>query len=362
MRKKNRFSHCIVLQCDNTECDCTHRFHTSQKQGPSYVVNTRAVLAFREIGRGHSAMVTFAKLMNMPPPPTSSNLMKIQNNKLLPAVKQLANDSMVTNAMNVKEVCANDMGECGISLDGSWQKRGHTSHNGVVTAISLDTKKCLDVEVMSDKCKACQKWQNRVNDAKHPEWKASHQCKINHTGSANSMEAAGALRIFERSLVSWGLKYKNMLGDGDSSTYNNIVESKPYGEDCIHNKLECIGHVQKRVGSRLRKLKNASKGVKLSDGKGLGGKGRLTNGKIDILQNYYGLAVRENLDDVDKMATAIKGVVYHIASTDSDPQHHLCPDGNDSWCGYKRDMESYKHKNGIPKSALLKLLSQCSMT
>ena len=36
---------------------------------------------------------------------------------------------------------------------------GHTSHNGVVTAISLDTKKCLDAEIMSDKCKACQKWQ-----------------------------------------------------------------------------------------------------------------------------------------------------------------------------------------------------------
>ncbi len=35
-----------------------------------------------------------------------------------------------------------DEGECGISLDGSWQKRGHASHNGIVTAISLDTKKC----------------------------------------------------------------------------------------------------------------------------------------------------------------------------------------------------------------------------
>ena len=38
-----------------------------------------------------------------------------------------------------------------------------------------------------------------------------------------------------------------------------------------------------------------------------------------MLQNYYGLAVRENLDDVNKMATAIKAVVYHVASTDSDP-------------------------------------------
>ena len=50
-----------------------------------------------------------------------------------------------------------------------------------MTAILLDTKKCLDLENMSDKCKACQKWQKRVNDPKYPDWKASHQCKINHT-------------------------------------------------------------------------------------------------------------------------------------------------------------------------------------
>lgn len=171
-------------------------------------------MAFREIGRGHSAMVTFTKVMNMPHHhQLGRNFMKIQNNKLLPVVKQLANDSMVTNATNVKEVCGNDMGECGISLDGSWQRQGHTSHNGVVTAISLDTKKRLDVEIMSDKCKACQKWEKRVNDPKYPKWKANHQCKINHTGSANSMEAAGALRGF----------FKDPTFHGDSNTRTCLV-------------------------------------------------------------------------------------------------------------------------------------------
>jgi hypothetical protein len=46
--------------------------------------------------------------------------------------------------------------------------------------------------------------------------------------------------------------------------------------------------------------------LKLADGKGLAGKGRLTDAKIDILQNYYGLAVRENLDSVDNMAKYIE--------------------------------------------------------
>jgi hypothetical protein len=49
-------------------------------------VNVRAVLAFREIGKGHNAMTTFNKVMNMPAPPTKRNFTKIQNEKVLPAV------------------------------------------------------------------------------------------------------------------------------------------------------------------------------------------------------------------------------------------------------------------------------------
>jgi hypothetical protein len=45
------------------------------------------------------------------------------------------------------------------------------------------------------------------------------------------METVGAVRIFNQSCSTRGLKYTNMLGDGDSSTYCAIVESKPYGED-----------------------------------------------------------------------------------------------------------------------------------
>ena len=114
-----------------------------------------------------------------------------------------------------------------------------------ITVISLDTKKCLDVEVLSDKCQECQKWEEKINDPGYNAWKASHECKINHEGSAGSMEITGAVWIFKRSMATRGLKYVDMLGD--SSTYNSIVESQPYGEDSIPNKLECIGHVQKRV-------------------------------------------------------------------------------------------------------------------
>ncbi|CAB4023895.1 Hypothetical predicted protein [Paramuricea clavata] len=106
-------------------------------------------------------------------------------------------------------------------------------------------------------------------------------------------------------MLNGDLNTRTWLEDGDSATYSSFVDSKPYGDESVPKKLE----VQKRVGSRLRKLKSTYKGTKLSDEKSL--------------------AARENLDDVAKMAKAMKATLYHVASSDEKPQHHLCPDGED---------------------------------
>ena len=53
-------------------------------------------------------------------------------------------------------------------------------------------------------------------------------------------------------------------------------------------KKDCVGHIQKRMGIALRRLKDDHKGEKLLDGKTIGGQGRLSIGLINSLQNYYG--------------------------------------------------------------------------
>ena len=58
-------------------------------------------------------------------------------------------------------------------------------------------------------------------------------------------------------------------------------------------KKECVGHVQKQVGTALLKLKK--------ENKGLGGKGKLTDALIDRLQNYYGIAIRSNVGNLEAM-------------------------------------------------------------
>lgn len=73
------------------------------------------------------------------------------------------------------------------------------------------------------------------------------------------------------------------------NAYKSVGDAQPYGPDIVINKLECVGHVQKRMGTRLRNLKAQKKIVKLSDGKPLAGrpKGRLTNLAIQKIQTFY---------------------------------------------------------------------------
>lgn len=67
------------------------------------------------------------------------------------------------------------------------------------------------------------------------------------------MEVDAIKIMFERSINN-GVKYRNYIGDGDSKTYTGDLNSKPYGDDFLINKEECVGHVQKRMGKRLRDL------------------------------------------------------------------------------------------------------------
>ena len=69
----------------------------------------------------------------------------------------------------------------------------------------------------------------------------------------------------------------------------------------------------------LRKLKTMCKEKKLSDGKGLDGVGRLNEVKIDTLQNYFGLAIRQNVADIIGMQNKLMASLYHVCSNNENP-------------------------------------------
>lgn len=172
-----------------------------------------------------------------------------------------------------------------------------------------------------------------------------------YEGNSGEMETAAAVNIFHRSQEKYGVRYTRFLGDGDSKAYKAVCESKPYGNIQVE-KLECVGHVQKRMGTQMRKLKQKLGKTPLSDGKTI--RGRLTDAIIDKLQTYYGKAIRENGDDLEKMMNAVWATFFHSVSTDEKPLHNMC---SIEWCKYLKSeaagtINDYNHTKPIDKAVM----------
>ena len=54
------------------------------------------------------------------------------------------------------------------------------------------------------------------------------------------------------------------------------------------------------------------------------------------------------------MQNAVMAIWYHSQSTDESPDHDLCPAGENSWCGFQRDLaketSDYEHEHPLPKA------------
>ncbi|GFW60917.1 uncharacterized protein TNCV_4871281 [Trichonephila clavipes] len=278
----------------------------NKKDTKMYEMNTRLAYAMRSVGKGEAAAKVFCGVMNLPPPPKRfyESLHALNN-----ATEKVAKVSMALAAAETLSF-NNGNPNVPVAIDGTWQKRGHTSLNCVVMAVSVDTGKVVDAEILSRKC-SC-----HFNGNLH-----SDECSANYFGNSGGMEV---------------------------EAYKAVLESKPY-KDVNIEKLECVGHVEKRMGTRLRALK--LKGKKLEDKKSLGGRNRLTDAEVDKLQRYYGLAIRNNSGNLSAMKQAIWAIFFHKISAVLNPQHGLCPLGDDSWCGYNRSKlkgDTYKHKHNLP--------------
>ncbi|GFU24687.1 uncharacterized protein TNCV_3178271 [Trichonephila clavipes] len=238
--------------------------------------------------------------------------------KLLNVASVVSKNAMIEAADEVRKLKnTSDVAECGVTVDGTWQRRGHSSLNGCVAVLSIDTSKVVDLEVMSKWCRNC----NTSKSSEKSKHVKKHHCSCNHQRSAGSMEPVGAYRLFERSRETRKLEYVEFYGDGDSKSLLAVKDI--YGIDSVR-KYECIGHIQKRVGSKLRILKTKEKG--------LGGKGKLSDSFIDKIQNYYGIAIRSNIGNLEEMQRAVIAAFYHCCSGKSSTMHGQCPLGSELLC------------------------------
>uniref|UniRef100_A0A7M5UK02 Mutator-like transposase domain-containing protein n=1 Tax=Clytia hemisphaerica TaxID=252671 RepID=A0A7M5UK02_9CNID len=273
---------CETLTLFCKSCSHISEFKTSPRSSNkilAYDVNIRSVYAAQQIGR--AGLSKFNNLMELPAPVTSKPFTHIQNN-LLETISQRtskvlkdAADNLLTKTLteNPKNITVLDNGEIiadvSVIVDGTWQRRGHSSKIGVVFVISVETGEVLDYEVKSLFCHSCSKRQSSMTESDFQKWYETHakECEINHKGSSDFMETSGAKEIFLRSIDKYNLKYTVFVGDGDSSCFGSVKEAceEVYGDGYNLNKEECVGHVQKRMGTRLRTYKKNMRGQKLAD-------------------------------------------------------------------------------------------------
>ena len=77
------------------------------------------------------------------------------------------------------------------------------------------TKKVLDFASANKFCRICEASKSK---GKEP---GCHDCRISHTGSSKSMEAAVGVRLFQKA-PNHGVKYTVFIGDDDSATIAKI--------------------------------------------------------------------------------------------------------------------------------------------
>ena len=304
--------------------------------GRAYDIND--VYSCKSNGVGYAQACSFISDLNLPQP-TTSCAYYTKLDKLATACTKALEEYFRIIRIIVKEEHLKlekrrtdvdvDTVDIAVSYDGTWQKRGHTSRNGVFVAIDVLTGYVVDFEVMSNYCQVCEK-RPKKDDSEYNEFWRKHQdaCKKNHDSSSNAMERRSKDHLAEIYNTTGPLRYTVFLGDGDSLAYDAVCSLNVYGDVSV-KKEECIKHVAKRLRTHLKNLKVSYKKTLTP----ISGKGKLTDTLMRDLQSYYRNAITQNSAGIDGMKKAISAAPYHITYDYLHPQHDYCP--RDSWCWYK---------------------------
>lgn len=153
----------LTLECNACDAVIFDEFTSPQvPDGNARDINNRFVLACKSSGIGYEQSAAFLANLNMPPPISDTAF-----NKKLENLNSACEAALEEHMNFVRGIVRNSYIEEGlvpensefidiaVSYDGTWHKRGHTSHSGIGVAIDILTGYVVDFEVMSNFCLTC---------------------------------------------------------------------------------------------------------------------------------------------------------------------------------------------------------------
>ena len=286
------------------------------------------------VGLDFESLKLLCSLLDIPGPPDSYDY--LHQSEIHEALKKQIQKKLKENREESWELHPKD--EEGIAMvavktDGTYQKRGDTrrgynSKVGIVLLCDGITNKFLDYVILNKYCHQCTQQKKVLSEERFEAWFTNHECSANFEGASSEMERNAVRKMFECSL-EYKLRYKWMVGDGDTKSYLDVWDvygccdscqkwkhlltkrnSKEYEEwsktkdftdwQDVHGpdskckvvmKMDCIQHVGKCFRNKLEDI--CKVGAKAPDGLSVfRGNNRLGPGARAKLQQYFKNACR----------------------------------------------------------------------
>ena len=296
----------ILVVCKG--CDEQFPIKTSEKQANGlYDINVRAVWGSVTSGGGASNLNEMLGSMSIPP--MHEHMFTVLEDKIGSWWENVLKDEMEKAGAEEKRIAIEKgnfhegLPAITVICDGGWSKRTHKhtyDANGRVAVIfGAATNKLLYIGIRNKLCCICRRAENEGTTPQ------THKCHANWKESSQAMEADIILSGFLEAETSHGVRYLNIIADGDSSVYTTLLENVPvWGKDI--KKLECANHICKCVIANLEKLVEEKPQYK--------GKGKLTKLNRIRLATAIRCAIkmRSKTKDHKQLRRDIINSIYHI--------------------------------------------------
>jgi hypothetical protein len=207
-----------------------------------------------------------------------------------------------------------------VVVDGGWCKRsyGHSysANSGVGVIIGLCSNQVLYSDVRNKFCARCVRHKNHSP--------SSHECTANWSGTAQAMERDIIVAGFRASEDS-GLRYTELVGDGDSSVYVEVQTSVSYGPRV--KKIDCLIHLIKNVGKKLYQAHGDTKAFVGPEGVKV--RKIVSRDNIQSLQNLCTATVRRFSSmvgaDPMELRRQLLNAPYHLFHQHANCPSDVCP-------------------------------------
>ena len=138
-----------------------------------------------------------------------------------------------------------------VIADGCWSKRSYgknfSAFSGAAAIIGRKFGEVLFMSVRNKYCCMCARYLNKKMEV------PVHDCYKNFSGSSSSMESDVLVEGFNKSIEMHNVIYSTIIADGDSSTYQKILQARPYLYHTVE-KIECKNHIFRNFCNKLKLL------------------------------------------------------------------------------------------------------------